>query len=135
MGIDPTLRNFKATSLRGKTFVLDTDVVLNCITDNAKFSKDYSDMIKKLISIGCKLIIPEDVIVEVGNHADAAIKRAHCYRNQLKTFTDDILEGPGSNVFIEDFVKTSRVDDRKKNMSFDDYLYNIYQDDNNDVLT
>lgn len=134
MGIDPTLRNFKATSLRGKTFVLDTDVVLNCITDNAKYSKDYSDMINKLISIGCKLVIPEDVVIEVGNHADAAIKRARFYKDQLKTFTNDILEGPGSNVFIEDFVKTSRVDDRKKNMSFDDYLYNIYQDDNNEVL-
>lgn len=135
MGIDPTLRNFKATSLKGKTFVLDTDVVLNCITDNAKFSHDYSDMINKLISMGCKLIIPEDVIVEVKKHADAAIKRYHFYGDQVKTFTDDILEGPGSNVFIEDFVKTTRVDERKRRMPFGDYLYNIYQVDNEEIMT
>lgn len=133
MNFDPTLRNFKATSLRGKKFVLDTDVVLNCITTNAKHSSEYKEMILKLRSSGCDLIIPEQVRNEIADHADAAIKRYRRYGENLKTLSLDILEGPGSNVFIEDFVKTIR-NKNKESLRFMDYIQNIYCSDDATVL-
>ena len=134
MGLDPTLRNFKATAFRSKQFVLDTDVVLNCIASNAKYSKDYRTMTEKLISAGCKLIIPRKVVEEVKNHANAAIKRFKFAGRQIKEYTDDLLESNVANVFIEDYVKTIRLDPLKADMGFNEYIGNIYCNTDDEVL-
>ncbi|MEF2577939.1 MAG: hypothetical protein U0M54_08345 [Bacteroidales bacterium] len=134
MGLDPTLRNFKAVAFREKTFILDTDVVLNCLTTNARYSSDYRTMVNKLQSAGCKLIVPEDVIREVEDHADASVKRNSFAGRQLVEYPDEMLESKGSNVFIEDYVKTIRRDPSKNDMSFKTYIGNIYSQDDREVL-
>lgn len=75
MNIDPLLSKFKATQLKGKTFILDTDVVLHAITTNASCSKQYRMMINHLKTCGCVLYVPKEIIQEVYNHAEASIKR------------------------------------------------------------
>lgn len=125
MNIDPALRNFRAGILGKKTFVLDTDVVLNCIAKNAKYSHDYKIMINKLTEIGCTIIIPDEIISEVSDHFDAAKKQYQFEGDRLLEIPEENLESIGSNVFIEDWVKTVRYEN-KPDFTFWVYFDNMY---------
>lgn len=127
MNIDPELRNFRAGELRGKTFVLDTDVVLNCIATNAKYSQDYRMMINKLTEIGCTIIIPQEIISEVADHFDSAKKKYQSNGSRWVEKPDENLENDeDSNVFIEDWVKTVRYDSKRADLDFWTYFSNLY---------
>lgn len=105
INLDPSLRNFKATKLREKSFVIDTDVALNALTTHAKYSVVYREMINLLRRAGCKLYVPHIVVEEIQSHIDAANKRYIFEGSQWLSMTDEILENKIANVFVEDYVK------------------------------
>ncbi len=128
MNIDPTLVNFKATKLRDKTFVLDTDVVLNLLATHARYSQQYRTILGTLADLGCKIIIPEEVIKDVDGHVGQAWSIYNKYgKEQIDNLTEALLEGTESNVFIEDYVKSRREEPSKKKMDFSIYINNIYK--------
>lgn len=128
LGLDPLLRNFKQQQLATKTFVLDTDVILNALASNARYSEAYHIMIGHLVSAGAKVLIPSFVYKEVEQNAQAAIRKFAANGTQLVEYTDELLEDKKGNVFIEDYVKTIRRNPRKKNMKFATYIGNIYSE-------
>ena len=102
MNMDPLLSKFKATQIKGKKFILDTDVVLHAITKNASCSKQYRMMINQLKHCGCVLYVPKVIIQEVYNHAEASEKRYPFVSNIIGVKDEDapkLLK----NVFIEDY--------------------------------
>ena len=124
MDIDPLLSEFKSTLIREKVFIVDTDVLLYLITDNASLSKQYRKMIEMLQKCGCTIYIPEEVIKEVFNHAEAALKRY--------PFVSYLIDTPGNlvrqdlkNVFIEDYYYT-RTLDNVKYLTWEHYIKNYY---------
>lgn len=124
MDIDPLLSEFKSTLIREKVFIVDTDVLLYLLTDNASFSKQYRKMIEMLQKCGCTIYIPEEVIKEVFNHAEAALKRY--------PFVSYLIDTPGNlvrqdlkNVFIEDYYYT-RALDNVKYLTWKHYIKNYY---------
>lgn len=135
IGLDPVLANFKESKLRGKSFVIDTDVILNCITKNAYFSKDYGVMIKKLRELGCKLFIPGEVISEVESHCKASKSTYSKYnREQLLNMTDDMLRQSVGNVIVEDYVNYIRKHPDQADYEFDIYLENFFDRDDPSLL-
>lgn len=132
--LDPLLRNFRQQQIAHKRFVLDTDVLLNLLCKNARFSHSYRMMIDHLVSTGASILIPEFVIDEVKSHANVARFRFASDGKQHLEFTDEMLEGPKSNVFIEDYVKTIRNEPMKKGMHFDTYIENICSKDSDYVI-
>ena len=129
MNLDPMLRNFKQTKMSAKVFVIDTDVALHAITTHAKYSKDYRLMIKSLRASRCKLYIPERVVDEILDHADAAWKWYGSLGPQVVEFTDELLDNKVGNVFIEDYVKRIQGNPDKRDMQFDAYLNNFRSDE------
>ena len=124
MDIDPLLSEFKSTLIREKVFIVDTDVLLYLITDNASLSKQYRKMIEMLQKCGCTIYIPEEVIKEVFNHAEAALKRY--------PFVSYLIDTPGNlarqdlkNVFIEDYYYT-RALDNVKYPTWEHYIKNYF---------
>jgi hypothetical protein len=124
MDIDPLLSEFKSTLIREKVFIVDTDVLLYLLTDNASLSKQYRKMIEMLQKCGCTIYIPEEVIKEVFNHAEAALKRY--------PFVSYLIDTPGNlvrqdlkNVFIEDYYYT-RTLDNVKYLTWEHYIKNYY---------
>lgn len=124
MDIDPLLSEFKSTLIREKVFIVDTDVLLYLLTDNASLSKQYRKMIEILQKCGCTIYIPEEVIKEVFNHAEAALKRY--------PFVSYLIDTPGNlvrqdlkNVFIEDYYYT-RALDNVKYLTWEHYIKNYY---------
>lgn len=108
MSLDPLLNNFKSKNLKEKEFVIDTDVVLYCLTSKARYSDDYRQMIAKLKDLGCKMYIVPEVVNEVQKHIDAARKRNAAYGQQIMEYPDDILYEKVCNVFIDDYVHIER---------------------------
>ena len=129
MNLDPFLRNFKATKMSQKSFVIDTDVALHAITTHAKFSKEYRLVSERLKAAGCKILIPDRVVGEILDHIDAAWKWYGSLGPQVLEFTDELLENKIRNVFIEDYVKLLRNNSKKKDMTFDTYLDNFRADE------
>lgn len=125
MGFDPMLQNLKATKLRGKEFVVDTDVILNLMTNYAKYSETYKEMVRKLTTLGCKLVFPRLLLQEIKNHAEAARSRFSFDGSSLLAYSDDLLETEVENVFIEDYVKRKRKE-ASTGYSFQDYLDSIF---------
>ena len=124
MDIDPLLSEFKSTLIREKVFIVDTDVLLYLLTDNASLSRQYRKMIEMLQKCGCTIYIPEEVIKEVFNHAEAALKRY--------PFVSYLIDTPGNlarqdlkNVFIEDDYYT-RALDNVKYPTWEHYIKNYF---------
>lgn len=127
-GLDPMLRNFKQQQLASKKFVLDTDVLLNALANNARYSVDYHKMIAHLVKAGATVLIPQFVYEEIVMNADNALRKFAANGSQYIQYPEEALEDPKSNVFIEDYVKTIRKDKRKKGMAFPTYMGNIYSE-------
>lgn len=125
--IDPVLANFKMSLINQKSFVLDTDIVLNLLATHARYSEQYRFLLGKLIEIGCKIYVPDDVVHEVVGHANQACTIVNTFGiKQIDNYTDYELEGPQSNVFIEDYVKKRRKMPLFKDMTFETYIRNVY---------
>ena len=123
IGRDPLLRNFKRTKIRQKSFVIDTDIVLYCLTKNTKRGKGYLNMINCLIESGCKLYIPSEVIEEAHDHAEAATKR---YRFQSLVIEEGdvaLVKCNGHNVFVEDNMYGKN---KGTESSWNKYIQNFY---------
>ncbi len=129
MNLDPMLRNFKITKFSEKGFVIDTDVALNAITTHAKFSRDYKIMIDRLKAARCSIYIPEMVVKEILDHADAAYKWYGSLGPQVIELPDEYLDYSIRNVFIEDYVKQIQEDPEKRDMPFAVYLDNFRSKD------
>lgn len=132
MSLDPLLNNFKSKNLREKEFIIDTDVVLYCLTSNARYSEDYRQMIAKLKDVGCKMYIVPEVKTEVQKHLDAAKKRYASYGDRLLEYPDEILYEKVSNVFIDDYVHVERNAEEKTPFRF--YLEEFYDPENPALL-
>lgn len=124
MNMDPMLANFNAVQLHSKTFILDTDVVLYAITNNAQHSKQYQMMLKQLINCGCKLFIPKEVIQEVYNHAEASTKR-YPFVSLLIGINDEDVPKKFSNIFIEDYHYT-KLSKANYSLDWSHYIQNYY---------
>ena len=134
INLDPSLRNFKATKLREKSFVIDTDVALNALTTHAKYSVVYREMINLLRRAGCKLYVPHIVVEEIQSHIDAANKRYIFEGSQWLSMTDEILENKIANVFVEDYVKIVKNNKEREDFPFDIYLENFSDPENPSLL-
>ena len=132
--LDPLLRNFKQQQIANKKFILDTDVLLNLLCKNARYSEAYRMMVSILVSSGSDILIPDFVKEEVKLHASSARYRFSIEGSQCMEYSEEMLEGPKSNVFIEDYVKTLRKEPQKKGMSFDTYMGNICSNKSDYVL-
>lgn len=124
MDIDPLLSEFKSTLIREKVFIVDTDVLLYLLTDNASLSKQYRKMIDMLQKCGCTIYIPEEVIKEVFNHAEAALKR-YPFVSYLIDTPVNLVRQDLKNVFIEDYYYT-RALDNVKYLTWEHYIKNYY---------
>lgn len=132
LNLDPSLRNFRATKLRDKTFVIDTDVVLHSLCTHAKYSNNFRTIIKQLSLTGCKFIIPTKVLKEVESHLQQAKIKYTAMGKAFDQFTEELLEN--DNVFIEDFIKRRRAVPEDADMPFSAYIANLFKNQSNRLL-
>ena len=103
MQIDPLLGQFETDKLKSKTFVFDTDFVLNSITKHHSQSNNYRRLIKTLRKIGCNIVIPEEVLSEVVRHAQHVERNNNWFANAFEVLNESTVEKEATNVFVKDY--------------------------------
>ena len=103
MQIDPQLSQLQVEKIKDKTFVLDTDFLLNCIVKYPKESNEYKKLLSKLRRIGCKLIVPDEVVGEVVKHVQNAEGNYVYFKNTYNATDNKDIEEYATNVFVKDY--------------------------------
>lgn len=129
MRLDPQLSELESANLKGKKFVIDTDFLLYCLTDYPKQSKSYQKLLKTLRHIGCELIIPEEVAIEIVKHAQCAESNYRRFCHMLKSVSRDVIETKANNVFVKDFCLQDIG--AKHHQTLKQYMQNNYLSDEN----
>jgi len=127
LNLDPTLKEFQKTTFSQKTFIVDTDVLLNCIVKESELHKIYVRLIKGLKSYGCKLIIPEEVIAEVLKHGDAQ-PNYNYIKNTFDSVDENIVSEQIHNVFVKGYYTAIINNKISKTTSFKQYISNYIDD-------
>lgn len=128
LNLDPTLKEFQKTIFAQKTFIVDTDVLLNCIVKESELNKTYVRLIKELKSWGCNLIIPEEVIAEVIKHGDAQ-SQYYYFKTAFDSVDENIISEHIHNVFLKGYYLGIINNTILRTTSFKQYLSNYIHDD------
>ncbi|HML71119.1 MAG TPA: hypothetical protein PKA78_07100 [Macellibacteroides fermentans] len=123
LNLDPTLKEFQKTTFAQKTFIVDTDVLLNCIVKENSLNKTYVRLIKELKACGCKLIIPEEVITEVLKHGDAQ-SNYNYIKSTFESVDENIISEQIHNVFVKGYYAGIIENTIPKTTSFKQYISN-----------
>lgn len=127
MRLDPQLSELEAQNLKGKKFVLDTDFLLYCLVTHPKQSQSYRRLLSVLRKFGCQLIIPEDVVIEVLNHAQCAERNYRRFAKMLKAVNREAVELKANNVFVKDYCLYDLESDHRQTIK--QYMNNNFLSD------
>lgn len=120
---DPLLANFKHSVIGRKVFILDTDFVLYLITDNGERSIQYKRLLKVLTNCNCKIYIPEEVLIEIFDHAEAATKKYNFVGSFIENGNEQWVENGIKNIFVEAYYKSKNANGEK---SWHVFIRNYY---------
>lgn len=129
MNLDPIMREFQTTRLRGKIFILDTDFVLRSIVREHPRNGAYLALIQKLSDLGSRLIIPEAVVDESLIHTRLASRNYKYFGNTLLSLTEVFVHRKVNNLLVQGYYYGRRGGAFPLKWSFDDYLQNYYDPD------
>lgn len=124
MQVDPQLSQLQVDKIKDKTFVLDTDFLLNCIVRYPKASTEYKKLLSKLRRIGCNLIVPNEVVSEIVKHVQNAEGNYNWFRNTYNATDPKDIEEYATNVFAKDYYLSKE----KNKINFKKYLEAKYYD-------
>jgi hypothetical protein len=129
MNLDPVLREFQETRLRGKTFILDTDFVLRCVIREHPRHAAYLVLVQRLSALGCRLIIPQAVIDECIIHAMLAAPNYNYFGSSLMGMTTEFVHRKVNNIFVQGYYYGRNGLLLPAKWTFRDYLSNYYEPD------
>lgn len=124
MQVDPQLSQLQVEKIKVKSFVLDTDFILNCMVKYPKESSEYKKLLSKLRRIGCNLIVPNEVVTEIVKHVQNADGNYVWYMNTYNATDPKDIEEFATNVFVKDYCLSKE----KSRCSFKQYLEDKYYD-------
>lgn len=126
MNLDPTLKEFQATRIAKKAFVLDTDFILDCLVQECPRSNIYLELIKSCLNVGSKVIIPESCLAECVKHAELSPRTYNHFGPKLLSLSAEVVRERVWNVFVKGYyfgVISGRI---PPSMQFEKYLENYY---------
>lgn len=127
MNLDPYLREFQATRFAEKVFILDTDVILDCVVQECPRSTVYLNLVKALGNLGCKVIIPDCCVRECITHARVSPRTYKYFGGKLLSLGDSYVEAYVGNVFVKGYYYGRLKGSVSPHVSFHEYLDNYYE--------
>jgi hypothetical protein len=127
MNLDPDLTEFQTTRFSKKTFILDTDFVLDCLVQECPWSNTHRNLIRTLINLGCSVIIPESCLQECITHAFLSPRTYNHFGEKLLALSDSFICEYVGNVFVKGYYY-GRINSRiSPKTTFEKYLENYYE--------
>ena len=128
MGLDPVLNDFQASRLAAKTFLLDTDVVLEAIVTDGRRSTGILDVLSSLAQRQCRLVVPESVVDECVEHASRSETTYRFFGSGLGQLTPAAVEERVWNAFVKGYYYAVAHGRIAKSVTYRDYLANFYEE-------
>lgn len=128
LNLDPALKEFQSTNFSKKTFIIDTDFLLNCLVEECTISKICRRLINQLKSLNCKMIIPKEVIAEVIKHGEAE-NNYNYFKSAFNTVDEKIIDEKVHNVFVKGYYTGLLNGTISKTTTFRTYLTNYINKD------
>ena len=128
MGLDPVLNDFQASRFPAKTFLLDTDIVLEAIVTDGTRSAGILDVLSSLAQRQCRLVVPDSVVDECVKHAARSEATYRYFGNGLIQLTPAAVEERVWNAFVKGYyyaVVRGRI---AKSVTYREYLANFYEE-------
>jgi len=127
MKLDPTLNQFQLSKLSNKYFILDTDCVLDAIVTDSPKSEPELRLIKTLIELGCKVVIPIKILNECINHAAYSMRTFNYFCEAGSYMSAEFIEAKVQNVFVKGFFYGLQNGTVRQETSYQEYLSNYYE--------
>ena len=128
MGLDPVLNDFQASRFPAKTFLLDTDIVLEAIVTDGTRSAGILDVLSSLAQRQCRLVVPDLVVDECVKNAARSEATYRYFGNGLIQLTPAAVEERVWNAFVKGYyyaVVRGRI---AKSVTYREYLANFYEE-------
>ena len=107
LNLDPSLREFQRTRFTEKTFVLDTDAVLEAIVRERPQSAAIRALIGHLAALGAKIVVPDEVVDEVVTHAEISPHTYNFFGARLQVIGEHVAEVRIRNAIVYGYWKAS----------------------------
>ncbi|MEE9552807.1 MAG: hypothetical protein V3W18_00810 [candidate division Zixibacteria bacterium] len=126
MNLDPMLHELEKSCFSKKTFILDTDFVLDCIVLENPKNSIYLQLVNDLLNIGCTVIIPDAVITECITHAEISNRTFSYFSDSLFGYDASFVEEMVWNAFVKGYYYSNRDKNSPARSSYANYLSNYY---------
>ena len=126
MNIDPDLKAFQHDNFKQKTFALDTDYLINCVVQENNESQIYIQLLKDIISLGAKVVIPDSSIQECITHAMYSYKTINFFGLNLFSIPKSAAKEKIHNAFAYGYYQGKYAGIIPKDVKFKDYILNYY---------
>lgn len=126
MNFDPNLKELQYAQFSKKIFILDTDILLNCIVKERPNQMYFVEIIKDLLKLGCKIVIPTNVFEECLLNASISHRSYTFFGDSLHGLNDEFVEYEVKNLFVQGYFHYYK----KYKTNFINYLSNYYDERN-----
>lgn len=127
MSLDPTLAEFQSTRLRGKSFIVDTDIILEATVLDSPTSAPLRALLETLLRLGCRVVLPDRCIDECVNHASIAHRTYNYFGESLVLLNDAAVDERVGNVFVKGYYYGRTRGSIPPQTTFSAYLSNYYE--------
>lgn len=127
MSLDPTLRELQSMRFANRTFILDTDFILDCIVKECPWSSINMGLVRALRSLGSRVIVPQSCIAECVNHAKISSHTYNYFGPRLLALSDSLVDVQVGNVFVKGYYYGRSGGSILRSVTFEEYLKNYLE--------
>jgi len=127
LNIDPMFRKLHQQELSGRTFILDTDVVLDVVVREVPRSESLRSVVESVLALGARVIVPTTVLEECARHAERSFKTWKHFGRTLFGMDAGMIERKVHNAFVAGFAHGRLRGMIGRGTTFRSYLENYYE--------
>lgn len=129
MVLDPNLKEFQSTKFSEKTFILDTDFLINCLVPDVDEYSLAIQLVKDLLAMRANVIIPNSSVDESVIHAKYSVRTYNYFNSNLLSLSEPVAKEKIYNAFVRGYYFSIKRGKIHPSVTYPTYLYNYFDKD------
>jgi hypothetical protein len=122
--VDPAVRELQADRMATKTFILDTDFLVDCVVPGRPVHEGSIALLEAVVNAGARVIVPNDCIVEAALHAARAHRTVAYFGARIFGLSPAQATERIHNAFAAGWYFRNR----QSRVRFEDYISDFYDE-------